>query len=88
MPHFNLSGFSFTNIHDSWDSRRRGKLSLLFLSTIFASFTGAETLAGILLQGVYLYAWLAVGPELETFGLRVPVAHDSATGSHMLGLKV
>ena len=30
---FIMSGFSFTNIHDSQDSRGRGRLPLYFLST-------------------------------------------------------
>ena len=41
-----LSGFSFTNIHGSQDSKRTGKLFLqLFLSTTFISFTDAKTLS-------------------------------------------
>ena len=35
----NLSGFSFTNIHDSQDSKGRGKLSLYILSTTSTCFT-------------------------------------------------
>ena len=34
---FFLSGFSFTNIHDSQDSRGRGRLSIWLLSTTSAS---------------------------------------------------
>ena len=40
----------FTNIHDSQDSRRRGRLSLWFLSTISTSFADTYTLAGRLQQ--------------------------------------
>ena len=44
-----------TNIHDSQDSRRRGKLSLYDISTTCTRFTDTETLAGLLLQECRLF---------------------------------
>ena len=49
-----LSGFSFTNIHDSKDSREDGWLSLWLLSAISTCFTDTKTSAGQLLQGTHL----------------------------------
>ena len=37
---FFLSGFSFTNIHNSRDSRGRGRVSISLLSTTSTRFTG------------------------------------------------
>ena len=42
--------FSFTNIHDSQDSRERGRVSIQLLFTTSTRFTDTETLAGWLLQ--------------------------------------
>ena len=49
-----LSGFSFTNIHDSKDSREDGWLSLWLLSAISTCLTDTKTSAGQLLQGTHL----------------------------------
>ena len=43
---FLLSGFSFTNIRDSQDSRGRGRLFHYFFSTTSSRFIDSQTLAG------------------------------------------
>ena len=45
---FYLCGFSFTNIHDSQNSRWRGMLSPCIISTTSTHFTDTCTLAGVL----------------------------------------
>ena len=65
---FFLSGFSLTYIHNSQDSRGRGKVSIYFLSTTFTRFTDTQTLAGQLLQTAHLCTQLAAGLEPGTFG--------------------
>ena len=45
---FFLSGFSFTNIHDSQDSRWRGRLSPYILSTTSTRFTDNETSSDVI----------------------------------------
>ena len=72
---FFLSGFSFTDIHNSRDSRRSGGLSLLLLSTTPTRFTDAWILAGPLLQGTQPSIELAAGLEPGTFGFHVQVAN-------------
>ena len=67
---FVLSGFCFTNIHDSQDSRWRGSLSPYIRSTTSTRFTDTKTLSGLLLQTAHLCAWLAAGIEHGTFGTR------------------
>ena len=67
---FFLSGFSFTNIHDSQDSRQRGRLSSCILSTTSTHFTVIQRLAGLLLQRARLCIQLAAGIEHGTFGTR------------------
>ena len=51
-----LSGFSVTNIHDSQDSRLRGRLSPYILSTSSTRFTETWILPGLLLQRAHLSA--------------------------------
>ena len=60
---FFLSGFSFTNNHDSQDSRGRKRLSLYILSTTSTRFTDTQTLAGSLLQRAHLSV-SSPGPDL------------------------
>ena len=52
---FFLSEFSFTNIHNSQNSRGRGRLSLYIFFTTFTRFTNTQTLAGSLLQKPFLF---------------------------------
>ena len=67
---FFLSGFSFTNIHDSQDSRCRRRLPPYIFSTTSTRFTDTQTLAGLLLQRAHLCAQLAAGIEHGIFGTR------------------
>ena len=53
---FLLSGFSLKNIHDSQDSRGRGRLSLYIPPTISTRFTDTKTLAWLLQQETHLSA--------------------------------
>ena len=48
--------FTFTNIHGSQDSRKRGRLSLYILSTTPICFTDTYTIAGLLLERAHLCA--------------------------------
>ena len=65
---FFLCGFSFMNIHESQDCRRRGRLFHQLLTTTSIYFTDTQTLAGRLLQRAHLCTQPAAGLELGTFG--------------------
>ena len=67
---FFLSGFSFTNIHDSQDSRGRkgGGISLTPLYYFHPLYSR-------LLQRAHLCTWLAAGLEPGTFSFRAQVAN-------------
>ena len=65
---FFLSGFSFTNIHYSKDSRGRRRLSLvLVLSTISNRFRDIQILAGRALQRAHFCLFPAAGSNRESF---------------------
>ena len=78
---FFLSGFFFTTIHDSQDSRGRRKLSFYCFSTTSTRFTDTQTLAGLLLQRAHLCPQLAAGIELGTFDFLTHAANHKSTRS-------
>ena len=78
---FFLSGFSFTIIDDSQDSRERRIKSLYTLSTTSARFTDTQKLAELLLQGAQLCVQLVAGFEPRAFGLLTQVPNHYATCS-------
>ena len=65
---FLLSGFSFTNIQDSQDSRGRRRLFLYILSATSTRFNGIQKLAGLLLQKAHLCARVAARLKPGSFG--------------------
>ena len=65
LTHFFLSGFSFTNIHESQDCRPRGKAFLYLLITTSTHFTDTQTLAGRLLRGAHLCTYQQPGSNQE-----------------------
>ena len=67
---FFISGFLLTNIHDSQDSRCKGRLSPYILSTTSTRFANTQTLAGLLLQRTHLCAQLSAGIEHGINGTR------------------
>ena len=62
---FFLAGFSFTNIHDSKDSKGRARLSLKLLTTTSTRFINTQILAGRLLQRAQLFRQLQQDPNLK-----------------------
>ena len=78
---FFLSGFFFTNIHDSQDSKGRRKLSFYNFSTTSTRFIDTQTLAGLLLQRAHLCAQLVVEIEPGTFDFLLHVVNHETTRS-------
>ena len=72
---FFMSGFFFTNIHDSQDSRGRGRLLLLTRLHDFHTLLGHLDISRSLMQRVHLFTELAARFELGTFGFRVQVTN-------------
>ena len=78
LQFFFLSGFCFTNIHESQDFKGRGRAFHLLLITTSNRFTDTETLAGRLLQRAHLCTQLTAGLEAGTFGFRAQVSNKFA----------
>ena len=70
-----LSGFSFTNIHDSQTGQQGEGGGIYLFSTTFTRFTDTLTLARLLLQRAHLYTQLAAGLEPGTFDFQAHIAN-------------
>ena len=83
---FFLSGFSFTNIHNSHDSRGSRRLFLYILSTTSTRFTDTQALAGLLLQRAHsAYSWQ---PDSKRQGFLTQVANHEARCSLEFALSI